>query len=95
MYEVLKMGSVVVFQIQIPLFLFCSHTPSFSNCHNIHQKHLIVLEGKMYNITFNMYTSIKSCISYNNHTTGYFNCEIGVRQGENLFFFFFQYFLMI
>jgi hypothetical protein len=46
-------------------------------------------------IIFNMYTSVKSCISYNNHTTGYFNCEIGVRQGENLSLFFSQRFLMI
>ena len=53
------------------------------------------INGKMYNIIFNMYTSVKSCISYKNHTTGYFNCEIGVRQGENLFLFFFQCFLMI
>ena len=40
-----------------------------------------------------MYTSVKSCISYNNHTTGYFNCEIGVRQGENLSSFLFSMFL--
>jgi hypothetical protein len=40
-----------------------------------------------------MYTSVKSCISYNNHTAGYFNCEIGVRQGENLFPFLFSLFL--
>ena len=53
------------------------------------------INGKMYNIIFNMYTSVKSCISYNNHTTGYFNCEIGVRQGENLYLFFFHCFLMI
>jgi hypothetical protein len=40
-----------------------------------------------------MYTSVKSCISYNNNTTGYFNCEIGVRQGENLYSFLFSMFL--
>ena len=40
-----------------------------------------------------MYTSVKSCISYNNHTTRYFNCEIGVRQGENLYPFLFSLFL--
>jgi hypothetical protein len=53
------------------------------------------INGKMYNIIFNMYTSVKSCISYNNHTTGYFNCEIGVRQGENLSLFFLTTMILI
>ena len=51
------------------------------------------INGKMYNIIFNMSTSVKSCISYNNHTKGYFNCEIGVRQGENLLPFLYSMFL--
>ena len=51
------------------------------------------INGKMYNIIFNMHTSAKSCISYNNHTTGYFNSETGVRQGENMFPFLFSIFL--
>ena len=51
------------------------------------------INGKMHNVIFNMYTSVKSCISYNNHTTGYFNCEIGVRQGENLLPFLYSMFL--
>ena len=59
----------------------------------IHKLLLNNINGKMYNIIFNMYTSVKSCISYNNHTTGYFNCEIGVRQGENLLPFLFSMFL--
>ena len=28
------------------------------------------INGKMYNVIFNVHTSVKSCISYNNHTTG-------------------------
>ena len=50
------------------------------------------INGKMYNVIFNMHTSVKSCISYNHHTTEYFNCEIGVRQVENLFPFLFSMF---
>ena len=51
------------------------------------------INGKMYTVIFNMYTSDKSCISYINHTTGYFICEIGVRQVETLFPFLFSMFL--
>ena len=43
------------------------------------------INGKMYNVIFNVYTSVKSCISYNNHTTGKSVCYL----------FFFQYFLTI
>jgi hypothetical protein len=39
-----------------------------------------------------MHTSVKSCISYNHHNTGYVNCEIGVKKGENLFPFLFSMF---
>ena len=31
-----------------------------------------------------MYDAIKSCVSINNQTSGYFSCNAGVRQGENL-----------
>jgi len=51
------------------------------------------INGKMYNIISNMYSNIKSCISYNNNVSDYFNCEIGVRQGENLSPFLFSLFL--
>ena len=43
------------------------------------------INGKMYNVISNMYDSIKSCISYNNCMSEYFDCENGVRQGENLY----------
>ena len=51
------------------------------------------INGKMYNVILEMYTNIKSCISYNNQTSEYFKCEIGVRQGENLSPFLFSLFL--
>ena len=47
----------------------------------------------MYNVIINMYDSIKSCISYNNCISEYFDCANGVRQGENLFPFLFSLFL--
>ena len=31
-----------------------------------------------------MYKQIKSCITVNGSTSGFFNCEKGVRQGENI-----------
>jgi hypothetical protein len=31
-----------------------------------------------------MYTDVKSCITYNYCKSDYFNCDMGVRQGENL-----------
>ena len=31
-----------------------------------------------------MYSDVKSYIRYNNECSGFFNCEVGVRQGENL-----------
>jgi hypothetical protein len=51
------------------------------------------INGKMYNVIINMYDSIKSCISYNNCISEYFDCANGVRQGENLFPFLFSLFL--
>ena len=47
----------------------------------------------MYNIIVNMYANIKSCISYNNNVSDFFNCANGVRQGENLSPFLFSLFL--
>ena len=31
-----------------------------------------------------MYRQIKSCITVNGSTSGFFNCEKGVRQGKNI-----------
>ena len=36
---------------------------------------------KMYNVIINMYDSKKSCISYNNCISEYFDCANGIRQG--------------
>ena len=46
---------------------------------------IIQINGKMYNVIFNMYQNIKSRIQYNKETSNYFKCNVGVRQGENLY----------
>ena len=42
------------------------------------------VNGKFFRLVRNMYLSIKSCVEYNNEYSAYFNCQRGVRQGENL-----------
>jgi hypothetical protein len=42
------------------------------------------INGKMYNVIFNMYQNIKSRIQYNKETSNYVECNVGVRQGDNL-----------
>jgi hypothetical protein len=51
------------------------------------------INGKIYNVIINMYDSIKSCISYNNCISEYFDCANGNRQGKNLPSFLFSLFL--
>ena len=51
------------------------------------------INGKMYSVIFNMYSGIKSRITYNGETSEYFPCNIGVRQGENLSPFLFSLYL--
>ena len=42
------------------------------------------IKGKILNVIKNMYMEIKSCITLNGSTSEFFDCEKGVRQGENL-----------
>ena len=51
------------------------------------------VKGKIFNVIFNMYDNIKSCIQYNNKQSDFFPCLTGVRQGENLSPFLFSIFL--
>ena len=51
------------------------------------------INGKMYNVIFNMYQSIKSRISFNGINSNYFPCDNGLRQGENLSPFLFSLYL--
>ena len=41
------------------------------------------ITGKCY-VIYNLYKQAKSCIAINGQKSEFFNCEIGVRQGENL-----------
>ena len=51
------------------------------------------INGKMYTIILNMYKDVKSCITYNYCKSDYFNCDMGVRQEENVSPFLFAMFL--
>ena len=42
------------------------------------------INGKFFNVVKNMYENIKSCVRVGDKLTGFFPCECGVRQGENL-----------
>ena len=42
------------------------------------------INGKCFQIIFNMYKGIKSCVSYNGEQSSFFSSFRGVRQGENL-----------
>ena len=42
------------------------------------------INGKCFQVIYNMYQGIQSCVSAHNTLTDYFSCCVGVRQGENL-----------
>ena len=42
------------------------------------------INGKIFQVIFNMYKNIKPCVFANGQISSSFPCETGVRQGENL-----------
>ena len=42
------------------------------------------INGKLLSVIRNLYCKAKSCVKSNGKLSDYFNCKIGVRQGENL-----------
>ena len=42
------------------------------------------ITGNCYNVIYNLHKQTKSCIAINGQKSEFLNCEIGVRQGENL-----------
>jgi hypothetical protein len=51
------------------------------------------VNGKCLNYIRNIYKGIKSLIKINSRTTDFFNCNVGVRQGDNLSLFLFSLFI--
>ena len=51
------------------------------------------IHGKCFNFIQNMYNNIKSQVTTNEGSSNFFNCRVGVRQGENLSPFLFSIFL--
>ena len=56
-----------------------------------HKMLLNNINGKMYDVFFNMYCNIKSCIVLNNCKSDYFACDNGVRQERIYPRFYFPY----
>ena len=42
------------------------------------------INGKIFNVIYNLYSNVQSCIEYNGFLSPNFDCNTGVRQGENL-----------
>ena len=42
------------------------------------------INGKIITVIYNLYNQAKSCVKHNNSISEFFNCNVGVRQGENL-----------
>ena len=42
------------------------------------------INGRLMKVIFNLYQETKACIKLNNNLSNSFNCNIGVRQGDNL-----------
>lgn len=42
------------------------------------------INGKIITVIYNLYSEAKSCVKYNNSFSPYFECNVGVRQGDNL-----------
>ena len=52
------------------------------------------IQGKLFNVIYDMYKKVKSCVSYRGQCSDFFPCEMGVRQGDNLSPLFFNIFLL-
>ena len=46
------------------------------------------INGKMYDVIFNMYCNIQSCIVFNKCKSDFFACDNGIWEGDNLSLFF-------
>ena len=51
-----------------------------------------ILNGNVYQVIFNMYQNIKSCLFYDGNKSEYFPCEIGSDKGKMYPLFYTRYF---
>ena len=51
------------------------------------------IKGKIFTVIHNMYKNVKSYVKHGDECSDYFNCNLGVKQGENLSPFLFSIFL--
>ena len=51
------------------------------------------IRGKCFNVMYNLYQNIKSCVQVNGEYSAFFQCNLGVRQGDNLSPFLFSLYL--
>ena len=52
---------------------------------NLWRKLLVLgISGRVFHVIKGLYTNTKSCVRSNNQTSSLFNCDMGVRQGDNL-----------
>ena len=51
------------------------------------------IRGKCFNVVYNLYQNIKSCVQVNGEYSAFFQCNLVVRQGENLSPFLFSLYL--
>ena len=70
--------------------LFCAFIDFSSAFDKVHRVSLwrklwdYNINGKLFQVIYNMYKNIKSCISHEGKLSSFFACSSGVRQGENL-----------
>ena len=70
--------------------LFCAYVDFSAAFDRVHRASLWQnvlnhnINGKIFQVIYNMYSNIKSCVSLQGSFSAYFDCQNGVRQGENL-----------
>ena len=70
--------------------LFCAYVDFSAAFDKVHRASLWQkvlnhnINGKIFQVIYNMYSNIKSCVSFKGSFSAYFDCQNGVRQDENL-----------
>ena len=70
--------------------LFCAYVDFSAAFYKVHRASLWQkvlnhnINGKIFQVIYNVYSNSKSCVSLKGSFSAYFDCQNGVRQGENL-----------